>query len=178
MHLPLIRTLTGMIPVPIGCPVCSVIFYLLVIWTFWVFSSLTNQFIDLAGISGIDAAPPNSTVGSTYYHPLEYSHHMQYVLINLRLHRRTIDATAVMTFYLYLLNICTPFAPVQHHVIGSSIYPAALILKLKMSVFCLQQHFYIFHVGFVCSSHTASSKQRTERTMPICSIVPQVPRYV
>lgn len=83
-----------------------------------------------------------------------------------------------MTLYLYLLNIWSFFAPVQHHVADSSIYPALEFLRQKMSVFCLQQHFYIFHVGIVCCSRTASSKWRTERTMPICSIVPQVPHYV
>lgn len=51
-------------------------------------------------------------------------------------------------------------------------------LRQQLSVLCFQQPFYIFHVGFVCCSHTASSKWRTERTMPICSIFPQVPHYV
>lgn len=51
-------------------------------------------------------------------------------------------------------------------------------LRQKLSVLCFQQPFHIFHVGFVCCSQTASSKWRTQRTMPICSIFPQVPHYV
>lgn len=100
-----------------------------------VFSSLTNQFIDPAGISGIDAAPPtrHSTVGGTHQHSPEH--------VRCANESRTIGAIAIMTFYLYLLNIWTRFAPLQHHVVGWSIYPAARILKTEDVCFLLTATF-------------------------------------
>lgn len=52
-----------------------------------------------------------------------------------------IGAIAVMTFYHYLLIIWTLFAPVQHHVDDSSIYPAARILKTEDVCFLLTATF-------------------------------------
>lgn len=142
---------------------------------FYDFSRRTNQFIDPAGISGTDTAPSTQPQHSRRHPPPPTRIVSTYVICAKKMYdymeERWVGSPLRRIVSIY--QISGAFMSSTRRFILQFEF-----LRQKMSVFGLQQHFYIIHVGFVCCSHTASSKRRTERTMPICSIVPQVPHYV